>query len=329
LSLGNCKAVLEESIRNYQIKSEDLHMAKEQYIRKLKDCGFVENDMENEDKYHKSLLDEEKLEALKSAIETYHRTREKLSYRIGELKSATKDRTEKNLDELRQLQEQLNLKNKEYEEQIRVIFSRITNNDDISRNVKEQNSCQQKVRQEFLSINELAKTANGELTGKTKIAFEQYVQAFYFEKVIQEANKRFYKMSNHQYVLQRKEEPGNLRTAAGLELEVMDYYTGKARSIKSLSGGESFKAALSLALGLSDIIQSFAGGIEMDTMFVDEGFGSLDSDSLEQAIETLNSLTTGNRMVGIISHVGELKERIDKKILIEKSMEGSRLKIVK
>jgi exonuclease SbcC len=115
---------------------------------------------------------------------------------------------------------------------------------------------------------------------------------------------------------------------AGLELEVMDFYTGKARSIKSLSGGESFKAALSLALGLSDVIQSFAGGIEMDTMFVDEGFGSLDSDSLEHAIDTLHSLTTGNRLVGIISHVGELKERIDKKIMIEKTVEGSSLKIV-
>lgn len=328
LSLGTLNGVLTDNIKKQESKLQELSLAKEQFLSKLKAYGF-DDDIDNAVKYHGALLEEEELEALKSTLDTYHKSRENLLFRIGEYKEATKGQEEKNLEEIKTQQEKLNIRKAECEEEIRLVFSRLKNNEEIYKNVQGQSSSQSKLRQEYMSYNELARTANGELSGKAKLAFEQYVQAFYFEKVIHEANKRFYKMSNHQYALQRKEDPGNLRSSSGLELEVMDYYTGKARSIKSLSGGESFKAALSLALGLSDVIQSFAGGIEMDAMFVDEGFGSLDSDSLEQAIETLNSLTAGNRMVGIISHVSELKERIDKKILIEKTMEGSRLKVVK
>ena len=248
--------------------------------------------------------------------------------KIKQLQVETKNQEKKDLTQLELELKELDKQKIECEEQINIIYSRLNNNREIYQKVKLQYKEQEKVRQEYITVNQLAKTANGELARKSKIAFEQYVQAFYFDKVIQEANKRFYRMSNNQYSLMRKDDPTNLRSSTGLELEVMDYYTGKARSIKSLSGGESFKAALSLALGLSDVIQSFAGGIEVDAMFIDEGFGSLDSDSLEQAIEILNSLTSGNRVVGIISHVSELKDRIDKKIIINKSMEGSRLEVV-
>jgi exonuclease SbcC len=329
LSLGNTNAVLTDNIKKHGTKRKDLTEAKEQYQLKLKSCGFMESARISEYMYKKVLLTEEELDILKNTLNRYNKDKENLEYKISQLKADTKDQEEKNLEQIAQEQKELDKRKAECEEQIRILFNRLHNNEEIYQNVEEQNSKQQKMRQEYLTINELSKTANGDLAGKSKLAFEQYVQAFYFDKVIYEANKRFYKMSNHQYSLQRKEDASNLRSSTGLELEVMDYYTGKARSIKSLSGGESFKAALSLALGLSDVIQNFAGGIEMDAMFVDEGFGSLDSDSLEQAIETLNALTTGNRMVGIISHVSELKERIDKKILIEKSMEGSRLRVVK
>jgi exonuclease SbcC len=149
------------------------------------------------------------------------------------------------------------------------------------------------------------------------------VQASYFNQILTEANKRLKIMANGRFALLRKEEASNLKTQTGLEIVVMDHYTGRTRSVKSLSGGESFKASLSLALGLSDVIQSYAGGVEIDTLFIDEGFGALDAESLEMAIQTLVGLSEGNRLVGIISHVSELKERIDRQIVVSKSHQGS------
>ncbi len=164
----------------------------------------------------------------------------------------------------------------------------------------------------------LSDTANGNLNGKRKIDLETYVQTTYFDRIIRCANLRFLKMSNGQYELKRQEDGENKKEKAGLELNVLDHYNVTERSVKTLSGGESFQAALSLALGLSDEIQSNAGGIQLDAMFVDEGFGSLDEEALDQAMGALNDLAEGKRMVGIISHVAELKERIDKKIVVTK-----------
>jgi exonuclease SbcC len=197
------------------------------------------------------------------------------------------------------------------------------NNEKVRKNVETQLKVQGNMRKEYSNVSALSNVANGELAGKDRLPFEQYVQAFYFEQVIYEANLRLKKMSGGRYALKRRTEAENKRSVTGLDLEIMDYFTGKARSVKSLSGGESFKAALSLALGLSDVIQSYAGGVVVETMFVDEGFGSLDKDSLEQAVAILKELATDNRIVGIISHVEELKECIDKKILLTKSTQGS------
>jgi exonuclease SbcC len=145
--------------------------------------------------------------------------------------------------------------------------------------------------------------------------------------VIIEANKRLLKMTDNRFRLVRKENSLKISDRLGLDLEVIDYYNGKQRDVKSLSGGEAFKAALSLALGLSDIIQNYSGGVVIETLFIDEGFGSLDTESREQAINTLNQLSNNNKLIGIISHVTELKERIDKKIIITKSQVGSKVKI--
>ncbi len=173
-----------------------------------------------------------------------------------------------------------------------------------------------------ISLNALNNTANGNISGKEKIMLETYIQMTYFDRIIARANTRFMKMSGGQYELKRSETADNNRSQSGLDLSVIDHYNGTERSVKTLSGGESFKASLSLALGLSDEIQSSAGGIKLDTMFVDEGFGSLDPESLSQAFRALADLSDGNRLVGIISHVADLKEKIDKQVIITKEKAG-------
>lgn len=195
--------------------------------------------------------------------------------------------------------------------------------------IKKQSDIQRETEHQWAMVKELSGTMNGTLSGKDKIMLETYVQTRYFDRIIQRANTRFMVMSCGQYELKRAERAQNQRSQSGLELDVTDHYNGTVRSVKTLSGGEAFLASLSLALGLADEVQSSAGGISLDTMFVDEGFGSLDEGALEQAIQALLSLSEGSRLVGIISHVGELKERIDRKILVTKEpAAGSRAEVV-
>ncbi len=186
---------------------------------------------------------------------------------------------------------------------------------------------QEEIEVLYLQYKKLSDVANGDLTGHLKLTFERYIQSFYFSQVLHIANQRFQYMSGKRYELMLADNQ-QLNRSVGLDLDVKDHFTGKIRSIKSLSGGESFKASLSLALGLSDLIQRFSGGIYLETMFVDEGFGTLDEESLNQAIDVLLSLSQTNRTVGIISHVQELKERIDQKIVVKKTALGSHVEVV-
>ena len=178
----------------------------------------------------------------------------------------------------------------------------------------------------YLPIRELSRTANGELPGKEKIAFEQFVQGVYFRRILQAANLRLQDMTEGRYLLLHAEKAMNKRSQAGLELEVLDHYTGKSRSVRSLSGGEAFKASLSLALGLSDVIQAHAGGVRVDAMFIDEGFGSLDEHSRSQAVRVLQKMAGGSRLIGIISHVTELKQEIEDQLIVRKDETGSHVR---
>lgn len=179
------------------------------------------------------------------------------------------------------------------------------------------------IEERFGALAQLADAANGKLAGTARVAFETYVQGIYFDRIIAAANRRLAVMSQGRYELLRRSTATTLKGQSGLDLDVFDNYTGKARDASSLSGGESFQASLSLALGLSDVVQSAAGGVRLDTMFIDEGFGSLDPDALQQAIKMLSTLSGGGKLIGIISHVEELKEAIDRKIVVTATRQGS------
>ena len=209
------------------------------------------------------------------------------------------------------------------------ITHRLETNKRIRNHLEERAQKNSDLKKRMAVIRPLSQTANGTLSGKEKVMLETYIQMAFFDRIIEKANRRLMIMTGEQYEIKRRVEADNLRSQSGLELNVIDHYNGSERSVKSLSGGESFKASLSLALGLSDEIQSSAGGIRLDTMFVDEGFGSLDENSLQQAYEALAGLTEGNRLVGIISHVPDLKEKIDRQIVVTKARSGgSRAEII-
>ena len=204
----------------------------------------------------------------------------------------------------------------------KLIHSRVMANTKSLENIKAKAENLIATEKRYTWIKALSNTANGNIPGKEKIMLETYIQMNYFDRIIARANTRLMIMTDGQYDLVRRKEALTKQGQSGLDLNVIDHYNGSERSVKSLSGGESFKASLALALGLADEIQSSAGGIKLDTMFVDEGFGSLDEDSLAQAMKALTSLADNNRLVGIISHVGELKQRIDKQIIVTKDKSG-------
>jgi len=206
------------------------------------------------------------------------------------------------------------------------VLTRINQNQKVYKEIKKYQQQSTEIEQEVSTYGELSNYANG--TKETDyISFERYVLGIYFEEVLQAANARFALMTNHRYLLERKINKSKGAGPQGLDVNVFDHYTGKERNVNTLSGGETFKASLSLALGLSDVIQNQNGGVSVDTLFIDEGFGTLDSDSLDSAIQTLLDLNKNNRLVGIISHVEELKTRISSHIIVEKTQIGSTARI--
>lgn len=263
--------------------------------------------------------------SLEHAVSAYNQVDKKLSVLKGEidslgkiLASAPQIDLQKETQDRAEMTDLLRLTRAEST----AISSRLELNrrvlDRINESFKE--SCE--LEKTYLWLNALSETANGTLGGKEKIMFETYVQMEYFDRILRRANLRLRRMTGGQYDLIRHEAKDDHQRQIGLDLDVIDHYNGSTRPVQSLSGGESFKASLALALGLSDEIQSSSGGIRLDCMFVDEGFGSLDDESLHLAISVLNELTEGNRLVGIISHISELKNKIEKQIVVTKELSG-------
>lgn len=222
---------------------------------------------------------------------------------------------EKQLEDMKK--ERLKLREKK-----NIVDIRIANNEKVYKSIERVNEKSEKSEKHYSWLKTLSDTVNGSLSGKSRIKLETYVQMSFFDRIIMRANTRFMRLTDGQYELKRSDSKDNYKNQTGLELDIIDHYNGTIRSVKSLSGGEAFEASLSMALGMSDEIQSRSGGIQIDTMFIDEGFGSLDDESLSQAVKVLNSLSSSDRLIGIISHVSVLKDRIDKQIVVSKSKTG-------
>ena len=208
------------------------------------------------------------------------------------------------------------------------LHTRLTTNETAQKNISRKSAEMETLDETYGWVKALSDTANGNVAGKEKIMLETYIQTTYFDRILERANLRLAKMSGGQYDLKRRRIAGNKQAQSGLELDIIDHINTTERSVNTLSGGEAFLASLALALGLSDEVQ-MSTGIRLDTLFVDEGFGSLDSDALAKAYHTLAGLTEGNRLVGIISHVTELKERIDRQILVTKEKTGGSSAVIR
>ena len=270
-------------------------------------------------------LKTEEQKKLEIHYKTVTEAREVLEKRMTELDSVIASLTEQLKESISISAEELNVQKENFAQQKKSlsenrdeIHARLEINSDMYEKIRRQQTELLKTETRWKWMKSLSDTANGTITGKARIMLETYIQMQYFDRILARANIRLMTMSSGQYELVRRKENKSRVGKTGLELDVVDHYNGTVRSVKTLSGGETFQASLSLALGLSDEIQSSSGGIQLDTMFVDEGFGSLDEDALDQAIRALKDLSQGSRLVGIVSHVAELKERIDKKIIVTK-----------
>jgi DNA repair protein SbcC/Rad50 len=263
---------------------------------------------------------------LQEEINTFYQKLKSLKDMLVHLEEETKELEVQDIEALETKYVLLVEEQSKLQEAQNLVFSRDSNNSKTLKQLENILKTIKDLEEKYKIIGELSKVAKGE--NSQRITFERYVLAAYFDEIIVAANLRLDKMTGSRYLLKRKEDKSKGRAQQGLELEVFDNYTGKARHVKTLSGGEGFKASLALALGLADVVQSYSGGISLDTLFVDEGFGSLDPESLDNAIQCLVDIQKSGRLVGVISHVPELKERIKSVLEIFSQKEGSFTKFI-
>ncbi len=261
---------------------------------------------------------EKALEEAKKLSESNRNTLADLKGKQKGIEKSLENADELDINEINAKKEKSELLKAELDKNRTELISRIDNNSELLERVKSSSKSLIEIEARYSWLSSLSNTLNGNISGKERIQLETYVQMMYFDRIIERANKRLLAMTSSQYELLRRKEAGQNKSQTGLELDVLDHYNSTTRSVSSLSGGESFKASLALALGLSDEIQCSAGGIRLDTMFIDEGFGSLDDESLQMALKVLVGMTGENRLVGIISHVENLKDKIDKQIIVKK-----------
>lgn len=304
---------LEKQIRQL---SESLQTERDIFLEKMAKQGFP-----TYRSYAESKLQEQEVEKLKAAVQAYREECRSASDRLKDLEVALKDIAVPNIEELEtKLTRIVEEANRFQQEHTNMIIKQ-KDNKEIQAQVLEINRKVKELENQFNLVGHLYDISRGQ--NAQRITFERYVLASFLDEILLQANSRLKKMTSGRYKLVRKSDRSKGNVQSGLELLVFDQYTGQERHVKTLSGGESFKAALSLALGLSDVVQNFAGGISLETMFIDEGFGTLDPESLDQAIETLMDIQNAGRLVGVISHVPELKDRMEVRLEVIAGQTGS------
>ncbi len=321
-ALGAEQAVLKQTVKSHTEAARQREEKFEAYEKILKDSGF-----RDEAEYLSSKLPGKELETLKQNLSDYRDGLRSAAEAVARLEAETAGKAPIDSKKLEDSLPKAQQAEAECDKELREVAVRLDSNRRVSKRLKKRLNDRDKIRAKYETVLDLSRTANGTLAGRQRLDFEQFVQAAYFNEILRRANMRLSGMTDGRFVLLRREYATDLRTRFGLDIDVLDHYTGKIRDVKSLSGGESFKASLALALGLSDVVQSRSGGVRIETMFVDEGFGALDEDSRQQAIHTLSSLAGGGRLVGIISHISELREQIDRQIVVTRGMAGSTVRI--
>ncbi|MBQ0100441.1 MAG: SMC family ATPase [Lachnospiraceae bacterium] len=333
------KEKLEQEIPKKEKKREEKQEEKAETEKEIATCREQKKEAEEQaDKLRASLEFSSKEEA-QEKIGKYREKAEKIECLIRETKKAHSDETmeisrlkgeikaagdaikgkpEIDADAASREKEQLEAERKALSEREKAIASRKDANVKAKEDLQKNSDDLKKAEEEMQAVKSLSDTASGSISGTDKVTLETYVQAHYFDRVIARANTRFLIMSDGQFEFVRRKTASNKQSQSGLDLNVIDHYVGSEREVGSLSGGETFIASLSLALGLSDEVQASAGGIQLDTMFVDEGFGSLDAETLEHAMKALKEISSSDKLIGLISHVPELENRIDKKLIITK-----------
>ena len=316
-------ALLEQSRHSVQSQTEICQKEREKWLNAMGDAGF-----ENENAYRAALMDQTKLRQLEQQTAQYRQELASASALQVSLSSLWAGKSIVDIDALSAQLDQLQQEGEALQKQGRILASRIDHNSRLLPGLK---TAVKEVRagtQEWTVLEDLYRTVSGNVTGAQKIPFENYILQYYFRRVILEANRRLERMSEGRFVLCQKTLAG-LSGKTGLALDVLDRHTGKIRDVGTLSGGESFLASLSLALGFADAVQARRGGVQLDTLFIDEGFGSLDDDSLRRALDVLGELAGSSRLIGVISHVPMLKSCISKKVLVYlKQPRGSGVRIV-
>ena len=320
--LERAAALLEASLKKAGELEEEAARLEREFAEGLARQGF-----EAEADYRAACLPAEEAERLDAAIRRYEEAKKSLNDRIGEREAQLKGWVRADIEALLQQQKNLTEQYRQAQERSRSCDRRLTLHQEAGKAIRRAAEQKKAHAEEWAVLDDLYRAMSGQLSQKVKITFETYVQQYYFKQVVAAANKRLTRMTDGMFVLRLKEEARDRRSQSGLDLDVLDRATGQWRDVSTLSGGESFLASLSLALGLSDVVQSESGGVRLEAMFIDEGFGTLDENALRNAMALLSSLADGNRMIGVISHMPELRERIDKKIVVHKKLTGSQIEL--